>query len=236
MALFLGLYLGHVLGDFVFQPGRLVIAKRQHQRAVLLHTGIVTACTATVLASSLRAVWPAVLLTGVAHFGVEQLSIGARRAPETSGLAVFLLDQGLHGLTMALVAAVILPAAVTPVIGVWPVTLTTLATVCGVLTAAFGGSILVLETQRAVDEDGDGPGPILSLDIARLYGFAERAVALLAAVLLPVPALGALAFVPRVGYALASPPPRRRAQLAAVAAGAALCAVAWALISLGVGD
>lgn len=236
MALFLGLYLGHVLGDFVFQPGRLVVAKRQHQRAVLLHTGIVTACTALVLASSLPTVWPAVLLAGVAHFGVEQLSIGARRTPETSGLAVFLLDQGLHGVAMALIAAVILPAVVSPMLGVLPVTLMTLATVCGVVTVAFGGSILVLETQLAIQEDGDGPGPILGLDVARLYGFAERAGALLAAVLSPVPALGALAFMPRIGYALASPPRRRRAQFAAVAAGSVLCALAWALIAFWVGD
>lgn len=231
VALFLGLYLGHVLGDFVFQPGRLVVAKRRDQRAVLLHTAIVTVCTAAVLAASLRDVWPAVLLTGVAHFGVEQMSIGARRTPTTSGLAVFLLDQGLHGVTMALVAAVAHETVPAPIIGVWPVTLATLATVCGLVTVAFGGSILVLEVQLGLHEDG-GLSPILGLDVARLYGFAERAGALLAAVVLPVPALGALAFVPRIGYAIASPRERRRRQLAAAAAGFTLCALAWMLIAL----
>lgn len=237
VALFLGLYLGHVLGDFVFQPGRLVIAKRQYQRAVLLHTAIVTACTAAVLASSLPESWPAVLLTGVAHFGVEQMSIGARRTEKTSGLAVFLLDQGLHGVTMALVAAAAHTAVPAPIMGLWPVALSTLATVCGLLTVAFGGSILVLEVQLGLSDDDGGLSPILRLDIARLYGFAERAGALLVAVMLPMPALGTLAFVPRIGYALTLPTDRKRGQLAAAAAGSALCAVTWVLIALvGGGD
>lgn len=237
VALFLGLYLGHVLGDFVFQPGRLVAAKRRRQSAVLVHTAIVTACTAIVLASNLRTVWPAVLLTGVAHFGVEQLSIGARRDPGTSGLAVFLLDQGLHAVTMGLIAAVAHTTVPAPAIALWSVTLTTLAIVCGLFTVAFGGSVLILEVQRELVGDGDRPGPILGLDFARLYGFVERAGALSVAMSLPVPVLGALAFVPRIGYAIASPPGHRRGQIAAAAAGFALCALTWALITLiGAGD
>lgn len=101
---------------------------------------------------------------------ISATSIGARRDPETSGLAVFLLDQGLHGVAMALVTAVAYATVPTPAIILWPVTLATLAIVCGVCTVALGGSILVLEVQRQVVGEGDRPDPIIGLDLARLFG------------------------------------------------------------------
>jgi Protein of unknown function (DUF3307) len=41
MALFLDLLLGHMLGDFLLQPGKLVAAKRDGWRGLLLHTFVV---------------------------------------------------------------------------------------------------------------------------------------------------------------------------------------------------
>ena len=79
VALFLALFLGHLLGDFVFQPGRLVVAKRHGIRGMLLHTGIVTACTGAVLFGQLARAWPAVIVAALAHFGIEHLSVAARR-------------------------------------------------------------------------------------------------------------------------------------------------------------
>ena len=61
-----------------------------------------------------------------------------------------------------------------------------LALACAVATVAFGGSILVFEVQVALDRDSIGTDPILELDAARLYGFAERGGALLAAFALGV--------------------------------------------------
>lgn len=231
MAVFLGLYLGHILGDFAFQPGRLVLAKRKHLKAVLLHTSIVTACTALVMAGQLAGVWLAVLLTGLAHLGVEQLTIRARRAPSASGLAVFVLDQGLHVLSMVLIA-MLLGEHATPMIGLWRVSTATMVAVCGVTTVALAGSIFVFEVQMVRRPLDDGPDPVLGLDLARIYGMVERAGALIAALLLPMPALGALAFLPRLAYALASPAERRHRSLSATAAGLSLCAVAWGLVML----
>lgn len=232
MALFLGLYLGHVLGDFVFQPGRLVVAKRQHQSAVLLHSAIVAACTALSLLAALDRTWIAVLVAGIAHIGVEQLSIRARGDSEASNLTVFLLDQALHVVAMAMIAAVAYENLASPVMGLWSVSLRTLAATCGVVTVAFAGSIFVFELQAALDSRAQGADRILSLDGARIYGFLERAGALIAALALPVPALGILVFAPRILYALSSPADRRRRQLIAAAGGSLLCAAAWALVVL----
>lgn len=229
MALFLGLYFGHVLGDFVFQPGRLVIAKRAHQSAAILHSAIVTACTALALWRTLGHCWPAVLIAGIAHLGVEQLSIGARRNPETAGLTVFLLDQGLHVLALALIA-MFSGITVDAAIGPWAVPIGTLATACAVSTVAFGGSILVFEVQSAVSRSADG-AMVLSLDFPRVYGMAERGAALVGALLAPAPALGALAFVPRIAYALFAGGRAKSHQLTALVVGMALALAGWAMVS-----
>lgn len=231
VALFLGLYLGHVLGDFVFQPGRMVIAKRQHESAVALHTTIVTLATALVLLGSLDRTWPALLLAGVAHFTVEHLTIRARQAPEASNVTVFLLDQALHIVSLAITAAIALSIPTQPLIAFWPISLHGLALMCAIATVAFGGSILVFEVQIAVDGGPGATDPILRLDAARLYGFAERGGALLAAFALPLPALGLLVFAPRMAFAAFGPTRMRRPQLVATALGVTLCVIGWALVS-----
>lgn len=230
MALFLGLYLGHILGDFVFQPGRLVIAKREHFTAAVLHSAIVTACQALVLAAVLDRAWPAVVVAGVAHLGVEQLSINARRAPNATSLAVFLLDQGLHIVSLAVIAA-LGGIMVEPVLGMWSASLRTLAMTSGVATVAFGGSILVFEVQMAGVRPAEGPDPILRLDFGRVYGIAERGGALGAALLLPVPVLGVLAFAPRIVYAVVNRSQSRSNHYIAVLVGAGLAGVVWALVT-----
>jgi hypothetical protein len=162
---------------------------------------------------------------------VEHLSVRARRASDASNLAVFLLDQGIHVVSLALIALAFGRDASTPVLVLWQTTLATLATVCGVATVAFFGSILVFEIElsdAATTREGD---PLLGLDVPRVYGMIERGGALAAALFLPVPVLGALAFVPRLVYAFASPPDRRNRNLIAATAGFGLCVLTWALVS-----
>lgn len=229
MSLFLSLYLGHILGDFVLQPGKLVVAKRTRFAGVVLHTAIVLASTAAAGAAALPRTWPAVLLAGVAHFGVEHLSVRARRVSGASNLSVFLLDQGIHIVSLALIALCCGREAGPPVLGLWPSTLDTLALVCGVATVAFMGSILVFEIEvsdSAASLEGE---PLLGMDVPRIYGMLERGAALTGALLLPVPALGILAFAPRLVYAFFATPARRKHHLVAAVAGFGLCLVVWAL-------
>lgn len=234
MALFLGLYLGHILGDFVFQPGRLVVAKRERPSAAVLHSAIVTLCTALALAGAIEQAWTAVAIAGLSHLGVEQLSIGARRNPASTGLTVFLLDQGLHVVSLAMIA-MLSGDSVPAVIGMWTTTRELLATACGVTTVAFAGSILVFEVQEARAGGAGRHGDVLALDFSRVYGMAERAVALVAALVAPNPMLGALAFVPRLVFAVVRGPGRRGDQFAAASVGLALTALAWALVTSVVG-
>ena len=230
MALFLGLYLGHVLGDFVFQPGRLVIAKRERPSAAVFHSAIVTACTALALAGALEQAWTAVAIAGITHLGVEQLSIGARRSPNATGLTVFLLDQGLHVVSLAMIA-MLAGDAVPAVLGLWPTTPEMLATVSGVMTVAFAGSILIFEVQMARANPSEEPAPVLGFDLPRVYGMVERAAALIAALLLSNPLLGAMAFAPRLGYAAFARSSGRAPQLAAAGVGLVLTAMAWILVT-----
>lgn len=231
MAFFLGLYLGHILGDFVFQPGRLVIAKRERPSAAALHSAIVAACTALTLAGVLGRVWPAVALVALMHFGVEQLSIRARRSQNATGLAVFLLDQGLHVTSLAMIA-LLAGDQTTPVIGIWPSTPEALATLSGLVTVAFAGSILVFEVQLLRGGRDRSADPVLGLDAARVYGMAERAAALAAALVIGNPLLAVAAFAPRLAYAALVRHGDRRAQFGAAGVGLALTAVAWVLVTM----
>ena len=135
MALFLALFLGHLLGDFVFQPGRLVVAKRTGFRGMMLHTGIVTACTMVVLLGQIARFWPAVIMAALAHFGIEHLTVAARRIKEASGLALFLLDQALHIVSLSIIA-VVMGSAGEPMIVTWSTSIAIMAATCGVVVLA----------------------------------------------------------------------------------------------------
>jgi len=231
VALFLALFLGHLLGDFVFQPGRLVVAKRHGFSGMVLHTGIVTFCTAMALLSDIGRLWPALVLAGLAHLGIEYLTIRARRMMEANGLALFLLDQALHIVSLAIIASM-MGGSVLPALGPWHVSTATLAATCGLMAAMFLGSILAFEVRVLALGAGDSgaAGPILRLDAGRVFGFAERGAALAIGLLSPFPALGMLAFAPRAAYALTRPNPDRARQMSDAAVGLIICAVLWLLI------
>ena len=229
MPLFLALLLGHLLGDFVFQPGRLVVAKRAGLSGMLLHVGIVTACTAFVLSAQLENTLLAVVLSALAHLVIEHLTVAARRVRRASGLALFLLDQALHLVTLAIIAALI-GNRTRAMVALWSLSVEHLAAICGIVAVTFLGSILAFEV-RIVAMGPNAPAePILRLDLARTYGFAERATALSVALFSPFPALGMLVFAPRATYALLRPRSNRNRHAIDTAVGLVLCVTAWILI------
>ena len=217
----------------MFQPGRLVVAKRRGTAGVLLHTGIVTACTALALLGNIARLWPAVLLVGLAHLAIEYLSIRARSLMEATGLALFLLDQALHIVSIAVIA-VCLGDGRQPIIGLWPTSLALLAVACGMLASMFLGSILAFEVRVAAlgGDASDLTGPILRMDGSRIFGFFERGLALGVAVFAPVPLLGALVFLPRVAYSFTHSGAVRARNMNDAAVGLSICAVAWLFIVL----
>lgn len=228
MALFLRLLLGHLLGDFAFQPGRLVRAKRTGRAGQAVHAAIVTACTALALFDEIASVWPAVLAAGAAHLAIEHVSVPARNTSQHSGLLVFMLDQGLHVLSLVLIALAFPTPVGTAVLGIG-MSLVQLALFDAVIAAALMGSIIAFEARTATKQP-DGAIPVLRFDPARAYGMVERAAALLVGVLSPFPAAGLAVFAPRILYAIAAPPEPRARHLSEAAVGAAMCTVLWALV------
>lgn len=242
MALLLNLYLGHLLGDFVLQPGVLVTAKRRGLPGLLTHVGIIGAMTAVILWADLSTLWSAVLLAIAAHLLIEVITIRLRSSDRPSGFSVFLIDQGLHVLSL-----VILVWLASPIVNVeqvrtfgMNVSATWIALACGLVGVTFLGSILVFEVVNAF-----GPvsrrREILPYDAERVLGMIERGGALLAATLLPgslglvsplVPvALLVVAFVPRILYSTTQPAENKAYQMMFAAAGLCICAVALGSIA-----
>ncbi|MCX8007816.1 MAG: DUF3307 domain-containing protein [Coriobacteriia bacterium] len=230
MTLFLLLLLGHLLGDFVFQPGRLVVAKRSSIVGQVLHVAIIVVCTAGVLAHAIARAWPAVIASGAAHLAIENMSVPARNDGRHSGTLVFALDQGLHLLSLVIIS-LLLPVSVPVGIAGIAMTLPQLAFVDGVIAASTMGAILAFELRVSTQEDAEESVPLLAFDFARVYGMLERAAALSIGVLSPYPAAGLAVFVPRIVFAWNSPPARRARHLSEAAVGAALCTAIWLLVA-----
>jgi hypothetical protein len=228
MALFLDLLLGHMLGDFLLQPGKLVAAKRDGWRGLLLHTSLVGAATALATLGTLRRDWIAVVAVTVAHLAIEKITILAYERTPTRGLFTLLFDQSLHLLSIAAVVVAVggglRPAAVSTVFGA-SVTTQVLAVVVGIVTVTLGGSILAFEAANALAPDGS-KGSLLRLDIARIAGMIERGGSIGLALVFGA-TVGPLAFAPRVVWAMTLSRDQRSRQLAAAAAGLLLCALVF---------
>jgi hypothetical protein len=251
MELFLNLYLGHLVGDFVLQPGRLVRAKREGAPGLVLHTLVVGACTVLAVAGPrFSTQWPAALLVTGLHLVIEQLTIITYLRTPTRGLFTFLFDQTLHTLSIATVTwlstgALALAELIPPRSAVLysfglPIVarpgspggaLGMLALICALGTVTLFGSILVFETSNAALEGNASKGRLLRFDAARFGGIVERGVALLLAAWWTPAALLA-AFAPRIAWGLTRAPEDRARALVEAGAGALLCISAWAAIAL----
>jgi hypothetical protein len=228
MALFLELYLGHLLGDFLLQPGRLVVAKRDGIPGLLLHTLVIGGASLAVVAGTVRTDWGPVLFVTGLHLVIERITIVTYLGTRTRGLFTFLLDQALHVLSIAFIVFATgrwSTGASAAVFGI-PVSVVGLAELCGLVTVSLFGSILVFETANAVL--AESKGRILRLDAARLYGMAERGLAFAAAFINPF--LGAAPFLPRLVWAATRRGTDRRRDIVEAAAGAVLCAAAYGCV------
>ncbi|MBE0476661.1 MAG: DUF3307 domain-containing protein [Coriobacteriia bacterium] len=228
MVLYLNMFLGHVLGDFVLQPGRLVMAKRNRLAGLLGHVAVVAACTAAVLVSDLASLWRVVAYVAAAHLLIEVVTIHARRGRAARGLFVFGLDQALH--LASLVPPVLMlgtEVSVKPATFGYQLDVARLAAVTAMATVVFFGSILVFEASETAEARDE---PLLPLDAARLLGMVERGTSLGAA-LLAGPALLALPFLPRTLAALRLQPRDRLRQVTIAVSGLLLCAAAYAFVA-----
>ncbi|MFQ6014968.1 MAG: DUF3307 domain-containing protein [Anaerolineae bacterium] len=106
MSILLRLLLGHMVGDYVFQPFWLVVQKHRGLTGLFLHVGIVVAATALLLGRDLFHWWPWLLLLGALHVLQDQGKISLGRDWQGKGLYLFLVDQGIHVATIIILSVV----------------------------------------------------------------------------------------------------------------------------------
>jgi len=232
MALLLELYLGHLVGDFVLQPGWLVAAKRDGVWGLLLHVAVIGLCTAVILGGVVIQLWNIVLLAMAAHLAIEVVTVRIRATSRMSGLSVFLIDQGLH--VVSLVALVwigsqLMDIETATAFGV-TASIPALALACAVVAAAFMGAIVCHEVTNAFGPESKRR-VLLPFDWARVYGMLERTVALVAAVLLN-PAYLALPFIPRVVYLWRKSADDRAYHMIIAATGLVMATIGWLFVVL----
>lgn len=102
MNVFLRLLLGHMIGDFVFQTGRIAEMKRVGLKGLLLHIGLVMLATSVPMIT-----FPGwirvVLVLGVVHLAIDAVRTYPLRQLERWGLPYFFVDQSVHVVVMALI-------------------------------------------------------------------------------------------------------------------------------------
>ncbi len=232
MALLMELYLGHLLGDFVLQPGWLVASKRDRVWGLLLHVAIIGACTALILGGLTYDLWNIVLLAMAAHLAIEVVTIRIRATSRISGLSVFLIDQGLHIVSLVVLVWVgsrFVNIEATEAFG-RSVGVPALALACSAVAVSFMGAIVCHETVNAFGPESKRR-VLLPFDAGRVYGMLERVLALFAAVMIS-PAAIVLPFVPRVVYSMRRPADDRAYDMIVATAGLIMAAVGWAFVAL----
>ena len=230
MTLLLNLYLGHLLGDFVLQPGWLVMAKRRGAVGLLMHTGIIGLCTAAILFQELSSLWNIVLLAMAAHLGIEVITIRMRSFDHLSGLSVLLIDQAMHILSLIVLVWFAVPVAPVGDITTFGLTVdpAVVALACGLIAVSFMGSIIIFEVANAFGPDS-WKRDILPYDGSRIFGMVERGVALLAGVLL-TPVVLFIPFLPRVIWALRHKDEQRAQQMLIATTGLLIVVAGWASV------
>jgi hypothetical protein len=221
MSLLLRLLLGHVLGDYVLQPLRLVRMKQSGWAGVLLHVAIVVAVTALLLWPVLDHSWYWLWLLFLA---VSHTVIDGSRALHWSesgkhGLLYLTIDQALHVAVIAAISGLTRavqvrdPSLHTPSISPQGDLLTLY--LIALIFLLYTVPVLELETMNAFEAGEKRPG-VAARD--RWLGALER-VAGAALALTGFLCLVPLAFVPRVVVQREEwqGPPRERAFFAKTA-------------------
>ena len=186
MTLLLNLYLGHLLGDFVLQPGWLVVAKRRgvsrpshpHRDHRRVHRSYPLRRTSHRSGTSC-------LLAMAAHLGIEVITIRMRGLERLSGLSVFLIDQAMHIISLVILVWVATPIAPVNEIKSFGLTVdpAVVALACGLIMVTFMGSIIVFEILNSVGPDS-WDRDILPWNRARILGMLERGTSLVLGVLI----------------------------------------------------
>ena len=188
MRLFLYLFLGQLVGDFLLQSSELVRLKRLKMYGLYPHVGLVAVATAAAIWGSIPVPHALILLGLVAafHLLLDRLSILAFSKTDARQVFIFMADQVAHIAVLAGMAWVFTLYGQTPVGRSWAVPLSDawLTLLCGVLAVAFGGAVFLFEVVEAVapSDPKRAEGSLMGYSVARVVGMVERAALYLSVV------------------------------------------------------
>lgn len=188
MRLFLYLFLGQLVGDFLLQSSELVRLKRLKMYGVYPHVGLVALATAVAIWGSVPSEYALIMLGLVAafHLLLDRLSILAFSETGARQVFIFMADQVAHIGVLAGIAWAFTRYGQTPVGQSWAVPLNDwwLTLLCGVLAVTFGGSVFLFEVVDAVapSDPKAAEGALMRYSLARLLGMIERAALYLSVV------------------------------------------------------
>ncbi len=201
MIIFLRLLLGHLVGDFALQTGKIARGKLCGWRGLLIHAGLVTFSMLCFGAGAFPGWLPWMLMLGVSHLlidGVRTFLI--RSLPPQRGLLYLITDQAAHILTLL---AVTLWGAQVPWQDLWQPPQFVFGAAEGLL---LGLSCLILlvwvepvvemEVLRAVTIGAAGTRPTIH-PVDRILGALERLL-LLNLLLMGFAGLAPLVLAPRI--------------------------------------
>ena len=103
--------LAHLVADFALQPLWLVRRKRQWD-GLLLHVGVVLVCMLMLMLGepNTRSLWPTMVGISVVHLAADRWKVRYADRLFRPPFVPFLLDQGLHLVTIAAALSLALPA------------------------------------------------------------------------------------------------------------------------------
>lgn len=106
MLLFLYFFIGHLIGDFLFQTSQLVRWKHQSRFGILFHVILVFIATVFVFIPYLQSswTWGALFLNAGIHYFIDKTKVDHdHRHKPMNPLPAFWLDQAAHILTFSLI-------------------------------------------------------------------------------------------------------------------------------------
>lgn len=105
LTFFLGLLLGHFVGDFVLQPYWLVLAKRDGWPGLFIHVGVVTFVTAILVWGTIANWWVWVIVLFLIHLFIDQFrTFIFTNNSKGKGLLLLFADQLAHVLSVMVIA------------------------------------------------------------------------------------------------------------------------------------
>ncbi|KGE12775.1 DUF3307 domain-containing protein [Sphingobacterium deserti] len=104
--IFLKLLLAHLLGDFVFQPNRLVQMRKEKIGFLLLHVAIHGLLLSLLFCTTLSTQWHIVLFVTFAHLLIDSVKIYLEKKWPLQPFVLFIFDQILH--VASIIAALVL--------------------------------------------------------------------------------------------------------------------------------